>query len=190
MKHITFFVAASLALAPQVSLAQSLVDVSKAEEARRQSVKKPAKIYTNDDLKPDFTTPREAAAPAASPADPDAKEATSTPGAAAVDAGAGAPPAPGEQRDRAYWSGRITTARAALDRSRMFAEALQTRINALTADFINRDDPAQRSVLEQDRTKALAELDRVNKETADQSQAITDIETEARRAGVPSGWLR
>ena len=162
-----------------------------AEEARRQSVKKPAKIYTNDDLNPDFTRPLAPASPAASPADPadpDAKEAASTPGAAAADAGA--TPEPGAQGDRAYWSGRITTARAALDRSRMFAEALQTRINALTADAINRDDPAQRSILEQDRVKALAELDRVNKEIEDHSKAIAGIETEARRAGVPSGWLR
>lgn len=195
MRHITFFVAAVLALAPQVSYAQSLVDVSKTEEARRQSVKKPAKIYTNSDLKPDFTTPTASATPVdpadpADPADPDATEATSTPGAGAADAGAGATPAPGEQRDRAYWNGRMTTARAALDRSRMFAEALQTSVNSLTTDAINRDDPAQRSALEQDRVKALAELDRVTKEITDQTQAIAAIEDEARRAGVPPGWLR
>ena len=36
---------------------------------------------------------------------------------------------------------------------------MQTRINALTTDFVNRDDPAQRAVIEHDRQKALAELD-------------------------------
>lgn len=84
----------------------------------------------------------------------------------------------------------MAAARATVERSRMFAAALQTRINSLTADAINRDDPAQRSVLEQDRIGALAELDRVNKELVEQTQAIADIETEARRAGVPAGWLR
>ena len=84
----------------------------------------------------------------------------------------------------------MTAARTSLSRSQMFAQALQTRINALTADAINRDDPAQRSVLEQDRVKAIEELARVNKEIEDQTKAIADIETEARRAGVPPGWLR
>ena len=39
--------------------------------------------------------------------------------------------------------------------------------------------------------QALAtELERVKKELVDQQKAITSIEDEARRAGVPSGWLR
>lgn len=184
MRYITFFVAAFLVHAPQVSSGQSLVDVSKAEEARRQAVTKPAKVYTNDDLRPDFSTPRDSETAPVSPADPAAPAAeagTSAPGTA---------PTSGAQGDRAYWNGRITAARAELDRSRMFAEALQTRINSLTTDAINRDDPAQRSVLEQDRVKSLAELDRITKEITDQTQAIAAIEDEARRAGVPPGWLR
>lgn len=84
----------------------------------------------------------------------------------------------------------MSEARAAAERSRMFAEALQSRINALTTDFTNRDDPAQRTVIENDRKKALEELERVKKDMLDQAKAITAIEDEARRAGVPPGWLR
>src|SRR6476619_662200 len=47
-------------------LAQSLADVAKAEAARRKSVEAPVKVYTNDDLKSDFTKP--ASAPASTPA--------------------------------------------------------------------------------------------------------------------------
>ncbi|PYR79469.1 MAG: hypothetical protein DMF87_11105 [Acidobacteria bacterium] len=79
---------------------------------------------------------------------------------------------------------------ASLDRSKSFAEAPQSRINALTTDFAARSDPAQRSVIEQDRKKALAELDRVNQEIKDNSKAITGIQDEARKAGVPAGWYR
>ena len=39
----------------------------------------------------------------------------------------------------------MTAARAAQQRSQMFAAALQSQINALTTDFVNRDDPAQRA---------------------------------------------
>ena len=84
----------------------------------------------------------------------------------------------------------MVTARAALDRTRLFADALQSRINALNTDFVNRDDPAQRSVIEQDRIKALAELERVKKEMAEQTKAIAAIQDEARKAGVPAGWVR
>lgn len=180
-------VAAAQSGQPQTAAPTTLVDVQKAEEARRKNVRKPAKVYTNNDLKPDHGTVRPAPAPAA--------PVTPAPGAAVVDlpggTGASAPAsAPAAEKDQAYWSGRITAARADLDRSKVFADALQSRINALTTDFVNRDDPAQRAVIEGDRKTALAELDRVRKEIDLQQKAIAAIEDEARRAGVPSGWLR
>jgi hypothetical protein len=84
----------------------------------------------------------------------------------------------------------MAEARAQLDRSRTFATALQNRIDALWTDFVNRDNPVERSAIEQDRIKALAELERVKKEIEAQIKAISDIEDEARREGVPAGWLR
>ena len=73
--------------------------------------------------------------------------------------GGKAEPVPPE-RDQAYWSARINAARSALERSKIFADALQSRINALTTDFVNRDDPAQRAQLGLERQRALAELDK------------------------------
>ena len=75
-------------------------------------------------------------------------------------------------------------------RAQTFAEALQTRINVLSADFVARDDPAQRAVIATDRQKALAELDRVKQEIAQFTKGIAATQDEARRAGVPPGWLR
>ena len=72
----------------------------------------------------------------------------------------------------------------------LFADSLQTRINSLTTDFVNRDDPAQRAKIETDRQTALAELEKVKKEITDTTREIAAIEDEARRAGVPPGWLR
>ena len=67
---------------------------------------------------------------------------------------------------------------------------MQSRINALTTDFVNRDDPAQRAGLERDRQKAVGELSRLKQQVEDGRKAIADLEEEARRAGVPPGWLR
>jgi hypothetical protein len=168
--------------APALASAQGLAAVAKKEEERRKSVKAAGKVYTNEDLKADITpsaavaTNTSAPAPSAQVPPVDAPDANATPD--------------GEVKDEAYWRGRIGAARSALERSRIFGDALQSRINALTTDVANRADPAQRAQLELERQRALAELDRVKKEIADQTKAITDIEEEARKAGVPPGWLR
>jgi len=164
------------------STSKPLADVAKDEEARRQAVKKPAKVYTNGSLQPDTS---KGVAPPPSVASTPAAAAN----ASASNASPAAPAAPAP-RDQAYWADRIKAARAAVDRTQIFADSLQSRINALTTDFVNRDDPAQKAKIETDRRTALAELEKVKKELVDQTKAITAIEDEARRAGVPSGWLR
>jgi hypothetical protein len=158
-----------------------LADVAKDEEARRQTVKKPAKVYTNGNLQSDISkgvapAPSVAASPGAANATPS----NATP----------AGPSAAQAKDQAYWTGRVKTLRDAMDRTQIFADSLQSRINALTTDFVNRDDPAQKAKIESDRKTALAELERVKKEQADQAKAMTALQDEARRAGVPVGWLR
>jgi len=193
------FGALLLGLAPPAADAQSLASLARREEARRKDMPKPSKVYTNQDLTRDHTTPAPAPAPAAAaaptygghaggaaPTAPAAPAAPAEAPSAGADTSADAAPA----RDQAYWQGRIAAARADLERSRTFADALQSRISALTTDFVNRDDPAQRAVIEQNRLKAVAELERVQREIAAHTKTISGIEDEARKAGVPAGWLR
>ena len=170
----------------QSSATKPLADVAKDEEARRKGVRKPAKVYTNGNLRTDVT-PGVAAPP--TPAG-----ATDQPGNTSptnIGPGMAVPAAPtGAGKDQAYWSGRMKAERDTLDRLQMFADSLQSRINALLTDFVNRDDPAQRAKIETDRKTALAELERVKKELDEQRKKIAGLEEEARRAGVPAGWLR
>ena len=181
MKKLQFTFAAVMVVLPLTSEAQSLADVARAEEARRKAVTKPAKVYTNESLKQDITIPAPTNSSANEPPPTQVPELN-------LPAGKTEPLPPA--KDQAYWSSRINAARQAVERSRIFAEALQSRINALTTDFVNRDDPAQRAQLELERQRAIAELERVKKEMAEQTKAIADIEEEARKAGVPPGWLR
>jgi hypothetical protein len=168
--------------------AQSLGDVAKREEARRKQVKTPAKVYTHDDLRGDTSAPPPAApdvqAPSASGTPPVAP-ATDAQSKAADKAAADDP-----KKTEGYWKDRLAKARGDLDRAKTFADALQSRINALTTDFAARSDPAQRAQIGNDRQKALAELDRVKKEIEANTKAISDIQDEGRKAGVPAGWLR
>ena len=176
---------ASLASA-QPSMTKPLADVAKAEEARREAVKKPAKVITNKDLRPDISK-GVGGTTTVTPVTDSTTPANATPGAPA---GGATPAAGGAKQDQAYWAGRMKEARDKVTRSQLFADSLQTRINSLKTDFVNRDDPAQRAKIETDLQTALAELEKVKKEIDDQGKAIKAIEDEARRAGVPPGWLR
>jgi hypothetical protein len=165
-----------LAVAGDGLLAQSLADVAKKEEERRKAVKESGKVYTNKDL---GTLPPGTPAPPPPP-----------PAAAAAAKETEKPEDKEPPKDQAYWSGRLNELRTALQRDETYVEALQTRVNSLSADFVNRDDPAQRAVISADRQKATAELDRLKTQIAATKKAIADLEEEARRAGVPPGWLR
>jgi len=172
--------------------AQSLGDVAKQEAERRKNIKTAGKVYTNDSVIPDSSSAAPATAPPAEPKTPAAEPKTPAPDAPAgtTPAQAGATAKPDDPKTEAYWKKRITAARESLARAQTFAEALQSRINVLSADFVNHDDPAQRNVIGADRQKATDELTRVKGEITQYQKAITDIQDEARRANVPPGWVR
>ena len=174
--------------------AQSLGDLAKKEQERRKAAPPATKVYTNDDLKkiyvPGAITAPTATDQAAKPGDKDAaaKGADAAKGDGKTDAEA--KPADKPQMGEAEWRARMTGAREAVRRLEMFRDALQSRINGLTADFTARDDPYQRAQIADDRQKALAELAQVNKDLETAKKGITEIEDEARRASVPAGWIR
>ena len=180
---VTLVVASSSAALAQVSSTVPLAEVARREEARRKTTKKATIVLTNSDLaaadplapEPTATTP---ASPASSNASP------------TIPGGQAKPIDPADKKDQAYWQNRISTARTDLSRTQMFADSLQTKINSLRTDFVNRDNRVEREKIQQDLNTALAELERLKKEVETQMKAITAIEEEARRANVPAGWLR
>ena len=188
-----------LSAAGAVASAQSLADVARKESERRQAITNSGKTYTDKDLKPvqevpapaDSATPGAAAKPGddgqpasdAAKGDKTADKTSETKAATGADGKA-------EVKDQAYWSKRMAGLREQLDRDQILMDALQSRINALTTDFVNRDDPAQRSQIANDRQKALTELDRLKLAIEQDKRAIPELEEEARSGGVPAGWLR
>jgi hypothetical protein len=162
--------------------AQSLADVARKEQARRKSIKKPAKLLTNKDLGSATagSTPAATGAVSAGPGTGTAKPAGDADEKKATE------PA----KDQAYWSVRARALQTQLDRDQAFMVALQSQINALTTQYTNQGDPVQQARIAGDRQKALDELNRTTKQVNDDQKAIADLQEEARRAGVPSGWLR
>jgi hypothetical protein len=167
----------------------TLGEVAKKEAERRKAQPGSGKVYTNKDLPTSAQKPATAAtAPAETPAAPDPVAAAAEQKPAEGKAQGEKPQ--GEQKDQAYWKGRMAAAREELRRGEVFAEALQTRVNTLNKDFNSRDNPAQRARLGEDRSEALQELTRVKQDVERAKKQIADIEEEARKAGVPPGWMR
>jgi hypothetical protein len=181
---VTTILASALIGSAVPGRAQTLGDVARKEEERRKNVKAGQKVYTNKDLGSAsapvlVSTPAPAADPAKSGTT--AASAAATPGAQADEGGA---------KDQKYWSGRMSDLRQQLERDQTYADALQSRINGLNAEFVGRDDPNQRARIDNDRTKAVSEFNRLKKAIEDQKKAVATLEDEARRAGAPAGWLR
>lgn len=184
-------------VSPAIAMAQQqppLAEVARQEAERRKGVKSTQKVITTKDL------PESAKRAPSAPADNMA--ASSNTGAhpsgtqpagdqaAAPGQAPAATPAADARGTEEQWRGRIAQARESVRRNEAFAEALQSRINALTTDFVNRDNPVQKRQIGEDRVKALAELERVRGDVEKSKKQIADIEEEARKAGVPPGWLR
>ena len=186
---VVFAIAVGLSASPAAS-GQTLGEVAKKEADRRKAQPQTGKVYTNKDLPASAQKPASAnpstETPAQTPTDPVAAATEQK----AEDGKAPGDKPQGDQKDQAYWKNRMATAREELRRSEMFAEALQTRVNTLNKDFNSRDNPAQRSAIGADRTEALNELTRVKQDVERGKKQIADIEEEARKAGVPPGWVR
>ena len=166
-------------LAPVPAHAQqkpTLGELALKEQARRKALKAGSTVVLTDKDVPRAASPATPPAPAAEGETPGEKPAVDKPDEPA--------------KDEAWWKERVTRVREEFRRNEMFADALQTRINSLASDFASRDDPYQRAEIAQERAKAIAELDRVKADLDGNRKAIADIEEEARRAGVPPGWLR
>lgn len=154
----------------------NLADAARREALRRQLLPQATRSLSNADVervpsRPLPTPPSEAEI---SPAAPAAAE----------------PAAASDTHDEAWWRTRVTQARVTLERDQLLVEALQSRINGLTADWSARDDPAQRQAIWEQRERAIGELARMKDQVTADAKAIEAIEDEARRQNVPAEWVR
>jgi hypothetical protein len=171
--------------------AQTLGDLARQEAERRKAVT-PGKVFTNDSLRPE-PAPSPSAKPAAADGKKDESEAKKDavkPDDVKKDDAKNDAKAGPVQKDEAYWRKRLQDEREALDRAKVLVIALQGRVGSLQTDFVNRDDPAARAQVAEDRQRVTAELDRIRIEIDQRTKTIAGIQEEARRAGVPAAWYR
>ena len=161
------------------SAEQSLADVARnTEAARNATAARPrAKVYTNKDLSAVDRVP-----PTASNSTPTAPEPASP-----VPSG-GQPVA--DIKSEAYWRNRSRPLRERLDRARAQADDTKRRAEALTRSA---DRCFMIGVVCADYTESLRLTEEHKVLLADVAHAerdVAELQEEARRAGVPPGWVR
>ena len=158
---------------------QSLADVARnTEAARNATAERPrAKVYTNKDLvavdPAAAAPPSNSTAPAPKPAPPQSGE---TPRS--------------DVKGEAYWRDRMKPLRERLDRARAAADDTKRQADALMRSA---DRCFQIGVVCADYTESLrlAEAHKaLVQDVASAEREVAALEEEARRAGVPPGWLR
>ena len=168
-------VAGVLVAGVAASHAQSLADVARKEEARRQKIAKPSKVYTDDDVQKyaPVTPGAQAAATTVTSLDANGKP---------VGQQAAAEGLPG---DEAGWRSRLQNARDGLDRDKLLLSALEQQArSAARKSGTPEDQPAD------DGSTRAAEIKRLKAEMDAFRATLANAEEDARKAGVPPGWVR
>jgi len=169
-------VAGVLVAGVATSSAQSLADVARKEEARRQKIAKPSKVYTDDDVQKyaPVTPGAQAAATTVTPLDANGKPVGEQAAAEGLPA------------DEAGWRARLQNARDGMDRDRLLLSALeqQGRSAARRAGMPEGEGPAD------DGSARTAEIKRLKAEMDAYRATLANAEEDARKAGVPPGWVR
>jgi hypothetical protein len=183
---VTFFAAVCFAQSqtqtqPQTqtqSKPTSLVDVAKKEKQRREKTK-PTKTFTNQDIQ-DFKTKNNLT--------DEKKEGETEEQAATEDSDADNPTS---VENEEAWHQKYQESQDKIKAAEDKINTLQSEINELTrAFYAEADGVAQRPVIEQERNDRLNSLDQAKKELEDAKQAAENLQDEARKAGVPPGWVR
>jgi hypothetical protein len=182
----------STLLSGPAASAQSLAEVAKQEAERRGTLANTGKVYTNNDLTPDFTRPP-APAPEPTTGALDASSAQERT-LASTDATDGEPsPAdqegvtppdeqqaqPANDKGEEYWRGRAELIRARLAAQNAQIEALRQRMAAFTDGSA---DP-ERAIAAAAFAKAQTDLVALNQEWL-------RFENQARERKIPDAWIR
>lgn len=162
-----------------------LAEIAKREAHRRQTTAKSTASLSN------LGWPVEPPPGAVTLPDPPATASgEDTPPPAAATGKAEQPKPASKNNDEPYWRDRLATARSTVEKGEFMAQAMQSQINALQRDSVNFDNPVQANKARAELRRSMDELDRLNRQIEADKKAIAALLDEARRLGVPAGWVR
>jgi chromosome segregation ATPase len=83
----------------------------------------------------------------------------------------------------------MAAAREHVSRTRIQLEAMRSRVGRLAGAALNAANPAEQSQVQREQQETLQEYDRLRADVERYERGLTELEEQARQAGVPPGWL-
>ena len=164
---------------PSLSASQDLAAVAKKEKDRRAKVAKPVKVLTEEDGK------EASAKGVGSVTSLGATSAPATNGATTSD----------PESQRAGWKARADNAHRAVASAEAQLAQMEKDLSALRSDMApvtaaDAMDPMRLQKRDALINKTIKDIETQKTAVAAAKKAVSDLEDEARRSGVPAGWLR
>ncbi|MBZ5495114.1 MAG: hypothetical protein LAP85_01825 [Acidobacteriia bacterium] len=207
MKPISFVMSGLLLMAlASFGYSQSLADLAKKEQERRQAIKTAAKVITNEQAAKYQSAPITTITPATAPAtDKPGAEKPAGEGAAKADvapategakpATEGAKPATDEPvdfqgRTESFWKQAFADARQKVKDLESECNVLILKRNDLQNRFYRESDGYKQQEIQRQIQKTIYEQDLNKENLAKAKDALTDLEKEARKSGALPGWIK
>ena len=174
--------------------AQGLADVARKEVERREQIKTPGKVLTNDDL-PASAVVAPAPPPGSATGDAPVEATASASGDAPAPADAAAKAAPvaagpaAPKDDEDGWRQRATTVNGALAEARAQVRQLQALVDRLGLEAAATDKTIAARA-EAERAQVRTQLATAREKASAASAAREALEQEARASGVPPTWIQ
>jgi len=193
---VVVFVTITLGLPILATAQESLGDLARElRQQRSKAAKKPAKVYTNDDLP---ARPPQEGPTAASGMSSETPEGTS-----AETAKQGSPQAPVEDKGATqegaaedkiktqdYWQGKFKAARAELASAEERQQLAEDELNLLQIQQARELNPATQSEVSARIKDKQAEIEIARTATSKARKALEDLEKQFKESGAPEDWSK
>ena len=194
MKRLVLNVGVMLIFVVGLSFAEDspLVKAAKREKERRAKVKS-EKTFTNKDIE-DFKAKNKDSEPDAQ-GENQADQVNGTQGeqteAQPADQDQTTEPESDSAKDEQYWRDKYAEIAQNMKESEEKVQRLQEEMNGLRiAYYAEQDGVAGRPKINSEIEKQFDEIEAAKKELEESKQALENLEEDARKAGVPPGWVR
>lgn len=177
-----------------LSFSQSLADLAKKEKQRRQSVKgKKAKIVTNFDLGKVKRKMGLSATGSATSVDTTSPQASSTGVSVSQDqdkSEAQSRTASTSTQDEQSFKTRKAELEQKWKKAQEYVDLLTTKINGLWQEFYSQDDMTYRGKIQAEISETHLRLQKSRQDENLAKQELDNYLNDARKGGVPAGWIR
>ncbi len=97
---------------------------------------------------------------------------------------------PGQKKDKKWWSGRRKAIYEKINKLRKKIQELNTKVNGLSNQFLLEQRPFAQARVKEELEKAKGALQQAKADLANAEKELENLYNEARKEGIPPGWIR